>query len=101
VVFADGHVPSRCVTPSFGTIIVSDPPLAVATKESPVVGAEWPHPPVEVHPDVAAMLCVPFPVIVNVHGCADVAAYVALALLNCGEKLLLVLSARVPTTAGV
>jgi hypothetical protein len=63
-----------CVTPSFGTVMVRLPPLAVATSESPVVGEEWPQLPVEVQPDVAAMLCDPLPVMVKVHGCADVAA---------------------------
>src|ERR1035437_8945426 len=90
-----------CVTPSFGTVMVSAPPLAVATRASPVVGVEWPQLPVEVQPDVAAMLCVPLPVIVNVQGCADVAAYVATASLNCGEKVFVVASDRVPTTEGV
>src|ERR1035441_3339890 len=81
--------------------MVSAPPLAVATRASLVVGAECPQLPVEVQPEVAAMLCVPLPVIVNVQGCADVPTYEAVASLNCGEKVFVVVSTRVPTTTGV
>jgi hypothetical protein len=93
-----------CVAPSFGTVIIIVPPLAVTTRESPVVGAEWPHEPVDVQPDVAAMLCVPLPVMVKLHGCADVPVYAHVAFVQFDApdiSVLVVVSALAPTVEEV
>jgi len=53
-----------------------------------------------VHPEVAAMLCVPLPVIVKVHGVELVTGIVAgLGLM--AEKLFVTVIWRGPTMAGV